>query len=58
MKSSPNRIFTMSTVSWARSGAVTDPMNGRSWYLMCENTMSKWRLLTGRSTGSQRVPPP
>jgi hypothetical protein len=29
-KSAPNRIFAISTVSSARSGAVTEPMNGLS----------------------------
>ncbi len=28
--SSPKRIFAMSTLSWARSGAVTEPMKGLS----------------------------
>ena len=55
--SSPNRIFAISTVSRARSGCVTEPMNGLSLYFMCAYTMSKWRLFTGRSTGSQMVPP-
>ena len=31
-KSAPNRIFAISTVSSARSGAVTEPMNGLSEY--------------------------
>ena len=55
--SSPNRIFVMSTVSCARSGCVTEPMYGLSLYFMWLYTMSKCRLLTGRSTGSQMVPP-
>ena len=29
-KSAPKAIFARSTVSWARSGWVTDPMNGLS----------------------------
>ena len=33
-KSSPNTIFAIATVSSARSGAVTEPMNGLSEYLM------------------------
>ncbi len=32
-------------------------MNGLSLYFMWLYTMSKWRLFTGRSTGSQMVPP-
>ena len=31
---SPNTIFAISTVSAARSGAVTEPMNGLSLNLM------------------------
>ena len=46
-----------STQSAARSPAVTDPMNPLSLYLMWEYTMSRWRLLTGTSTGSHTVPP-
>ena len=33
--SSPKRIFVISTVSVARSGAVTEPMYGLSLYFMC-----------------------
>ena len=33
-KSPPNTSLAMSTVSWARSGAVTDPINGLSLYLI------------------------
>ena len=56
-KSSPNRILAIATVSSARSGAVTEPMNGLSDSVMCASTMSRWRLLTGTSTGSHTVPP-
>ena len=35
-KSSPNVIFASSTVSAARDGWVTEPMNGLSEYRMCE----------------------
>ena len=56
-KLSPNRRLAISTVSCARSGLVTEPMKGLSLYFMCAYTMSKWRLFTGRSTGSQIVPP-
>jgi hypothetical protein len=55
--SSPNTIFAIATESSARSGRVTEPMNGLSLYLMWLYTMSKWRLLTGMSTGSHTVPP-
>src|SRR5207302_611854 len=54
---SPKRIFVISMVSSARLGCVTEPMYGLSLYFMCAYTMSKCRLLTGRSTGSQTVPP-
>ena len=57
MKRSPIAIFAISTESAARSGAVTEPMNALSLYLMWLYSMSRWRLLTGRSTGSQMVPP-
>ena len=50
-------MFAMATESAARSGAVTDPMNALSLYFRWLYTMSRWRLLTGRSTGSQIVPP-
>jgi hypothetical protein len=33
-KSSPNTILAMAIVSSARSGAVTEPMNGLSEYLI------------------------
>ena len=46
-----------STLSAARSPAVTEPMNGLSLYLRWAYTMSRWRLLTGTSTGSHTVPP-
>ena len=55
--SAPNTIRAISTVSCARSGCVTEPMNGLSEYRMCAYTMSKCRLFTGRSTGSHTVPP-
>src|ERR1700684_283571 len=58
MYASPNRILVISTVSVARSGWVTEPMYGLSLYFMWLYTMSKCRLLTGRSTGSPRRPPP
>ena len=35
MKLSPNKIRVISTVSWARSGAVTEPMYGLSLYFIC-----------------------
>ena len=42
--------------SSARSGAVTAPIKGLSEYFKWAYTISKWRLLTGMSTGSQTVP--
>ena len=56
-KSDPNRMRHISTVSSARSGAVTEPMNGLSDSVMCASTMSRWRLLTATSVGSHTVPP-
>src|ERR1700722_14049776 len=50
--SSPNRSSQMRTLSSPRSGLVTEPMHGLSEYLTCAYTISKCRLLTGRSTGS------
>ena len=47
----------ISIESAARDGCVTDPMNALSLYRRCEYTMSRWRLLTGMSTGSHTVPP-
>ena len=57
VKFSPKRILVISTVSRARSGWVTDPIYGLSLYFIWLYTISKCRLLTGRSTGSQMVPP-
>src|ERR1700680_620200 len=54
--SPPKTIFAMATESAARSGAVTEPMNALSLYLRWLYTMSRCRLLTGRSTGSPVVP--
>src|ERR1039458_7015069 len=53
----PNTMFAIAMESAARSGAVTDPMNALSLYFRWLYTMSRCRLLTGRSTGSQMVPP-
>ena len=55
--SAPNTMRVISIESAARDGAVTEPMNGLSPYLMWLYTMSRWRLLTGTSTGSHTVPP-
>ena len=44
-------------VAAARDGAVTEPMKGLSLSRRWARTMSKRRLLTGRLTGSQTVPP-
>ena len=57
VSSAPNTMFAMATESAARSGAVTEPMKALSLYFRWLYTMSKCRLLTGRSTGSQIVPP-
>lgn len=56
-RSPPKPMRASSTLSAARDPAVTEPMNGLSLYFRCEYTMSRWRLLTGTSTGSQTVPP-
>ena len=55
--SGPNRISHISTESRARLGSVTDPMNGLSLSVMCASSMSRWRLFTATSVGSQTVPP-
>ncbi len=47
----------ISTESAARDGSVTEPMNGLSLSVMCASTMSRCRLLTAMSVGSQTVPP-
>ena len=57
VNSAPNTMFAMATESAARSGAVTEPMNALSLYFKWLYTMSRCRLFTGRSTGSQIVPP-
>ena len=56
-RSPPKAIRLSSIESAARSAAVTEPMYGLSLYLMWAYTMSRCRLLTGTSTGSQTVPP-
>ena len=56
-KSLPNRISHISTLSCARLGSVTDPMNGLSDSVICAISMSRWRLFTGISVGSHTVPP-
>ena len=56
-KSLPNRISHISTLSWARLGSVTEPMKGLSLRVMWACSMSRWRLFTGISVGSQTVPP-
>ena len=47
----------ISTELAARSGAVTEPMNGLSESVICASSMSRWRLFTAMSVGSQTVPP-
>ena len=51
------QMRAMLTLSCARSPNVTEPMKPLSLYLMWAYTMSRWRLLTGISTGSHTVPP-
>ena len=38
-------------------GSVTEPMKGLSDSVLCASSMSRWRLFTGTSVGSQTVPP-
>ena len=56
-RSAPNRMRHISTESAARSGSVTLPMNGLSDSVMWASSMSRWRLFTATSVGSQSVPP-
>ncbi len=53
----PNSTPAMSTESCARLGSVTEPMKGLSDRVIWASSMSRWRLLTGMSVGSQTVPP-
>ena len=53
----PAHVHAMSTLSCARLGSVTDPMKGLSLNVICARSMSRWRLFTGTSVGSQTVPP-
>jgi hypothetical protein len=55
--SRPKRMRHISIESAARGAVVTEPMKGLSERVMCAYTMSRWRLLTGRSVGSHTVPP-
>jgi len=55
--SRPNRISHISTGSRAREGSVTEPMNGLSDSVTCASSMSRRRLFTAISVGSQTVPP-
>ena len=56
-RSPPNAILASSTLSAARSPAVTDPISALSLKRRWLYTMSRCRLLTGTSTGSHTVPP-
>ena len=56
-KSAPNTRRAMSMESSARCSDVIEPMKALSEYLICEYTISRWRLLTGMSVGSHTVPP-
>ena len=53
----PNRISPMRIVSAALGPLVTEPMYGLSVSVWSANTMSRWRESSGRSSGSQIVPP-
>ena len=53
----PNRISPILMVSAAFGPLVTDPMYGLSLSVWSANTMSRWRESSGRSSGSQIVPP-
>ncbi len=55
--SCPKRIPAMSTLSCARPGSVTEPMNGLSDSVMWACSMSRCRLFTATSVGSHTVPP-
>ena len=55
--SAANSSSHIATESRAREGSVTEPMNGLSDSVMCAISMSRWRLLTAMSVGSQTVPP-
>ena len=51
--SRPKTISAMSTLSLARLISVMAPRCGLSLSVMCANSMSRWRLETGTSHGSQ-----
>ncbi len=53
----PNRISPIWIVSAAFGPEVTEPMYGLSDRVCSANTMSRWRESSGRSSGSQIVPP-
>ena len=55
--SAPNRMRAISTESSQREISVIEPRKGLSDQRMWAYTMSRWRLLTGTSQGSQVVPP-
>ena len=57
-KAASNTMRAIAIESSARSGAVTAPMNGLADQRRWASTMSRWRLLTGTSTGSHTVPLP
>ena len=47
----------MAMESSARDGWVTDPIGALSLQRRWAYTMSRWRFVTGTSTGSHTVPP-
>ena len=53
----PNRISPIGIVSAALGPEVTEPMYGLSDSVWSAKTMSRWRESSGRSSGSQIVPP-
>ena len=53
----PNRISPIRIVSAAFGPLVTEPMYGLSDSVCSAYTMSRWRESSGRSSGSQIVPP-
>ena len=53
----PNTISVIAIVSSAFGPEVTEPMYGLSDSVSSAKTMSRWRESSGRSFGSQIVPP-
>ncbi len=57
IESLPKIISAIAIVSSAFGPDVTEPMNGLSESVVSAYTMSRWRESSGRSFGSQIVPP-